>query len=488
MVSRPVTQSLGIDKVRQEVLFAPQMHIHLAHCLMLRDQRIISDEVARPLLAELLALLDAGSPIVTTNYLHLDRHLVSVLGADVGGQLHTARSRNDLGVTAWRMVLRGLLLNVLDSMLNLRETLLSKADEYAEIVMPGYSHSQHAQPITLGYYLAAFADVLARDTQRIEAAYATANRSPLGAAALTTTGFPIDRQATATSLGFDGLVENALDAVASRDDAEEASSALAVLGVHLARTAEDLFVWHTFEFNFIAFGDEYTGGSSIMPQKKNPGLLELIKRQSGYLIGTSTQVLAAVRGAWFTDAGDAKEAGNDPLLSATDSAIACLDVLSGALRTMTINPERMLRLAHTGFGTMTEVADTIVRETGRSFRVAHDIVGRTVAVAIQSGKLADEITPEMLDDASMEVINEPLGVAHDAIRKALDPVENIRIRTVTGGPAPSELRRMLADRQSSLAEERRRLASERERLAGCEQRLIAVAREFAGTGGGSTHP
>jgi argininosuccinate lyase len=154
---------------------------------------------------------------------------------------------------------------------------------------------------------------------------------------------------------------------------------------------------------------------------------------------------------------------------------------------MTINPDRMLKLAQTGFGTMTEVADTIVRETGRSFHVAHDIVGRTVAIASQSGKLADEITPEMLDAASMEVIGEPLGVRHDAIFRALDPVENIRNRTVTGGPAPSELRRMLADRRTHLIDERDRLISERERLAGCEQRLVAEARAFAGTAG-STGP
>lgn len=481
MVSKHVTQRFAVDKVRQEVLFTPQMQIHLAHCLMLKDQQIISDEVAQRLLTELLTLCEAGSPIVTTNYLHLEQHLVSVLGADVGGQLHTARSRNDLGVTAWRMVLRELLLNVRDSMLNLRETLLTKADEYAETVMPGYSHSQHAQPITLGYYLAAFADVLARDAHRIESAYTTTNRSPLGAAALTTTGFPIDRQATANRLGFDGLVENALDAVASRDDAEEASCALAVLGVHLARTAEDLFVWHTLEFGFIEFGGEYTGGSSIMPQKKNPGILELIKRQSGYLIGTSTQVLAAARGAWFTDAGDAKEAGNDPLLSATDSAIACLEILSGALRTMEIKPDRMLKLAQIGFGTMTEVADTIVRETGRSFHVAHDIVGRTVAVAHQSGKLADEITPEMLEDVSRELLNEPLGVSRDAILEALNPVENIRRRTVTGGPAPSELRRMLSQRQAQLIEDRNRLTSERERLAECQRQVLAEAKAFVGT-------
>jgi argininosuccinate lyase len=478
MASKPITPLLAMDAVRQQVLFMPQMQIHLAHCLMLEEQQIISKEVAQRLLAELITLLDTHSEIVTTNYMHLEQHLVSVLGPDVAGRLQTARSRNDLGVTAWRMVLRELLLNVRESLLTLRDTLLTKADAYAEIVMPGYSHSQHAQPITLGYYLAAFADALARDTRRLESAYATNNCSPLGAAALTTTGFPIDRQATAKRLGFDGLVENGLDAVASRDDAEEASCALAVLGVHLARIAEDLFIWHTFEFGFIEFGEENLGGSSIMPQKKNPGLLEFIKRHSGYLIGTSTQVLAATRGAWFTDAGDGKEAGNDPLLSATDSAIACLETLSSALQTMEIKPERMLKLAQSGFGTMTEVADTIVRETGHSFRIAHNIVSQTVAAAIESGKLADEITPEMIDETSQKVLNQPLGISRDAIIQALDPAENIRRRTVTGGPAPSELRRMISQRQAQLTEERNRLANERKRLAECRQRLINEAKAF----------
>lgn len=479
----PSTPLIDMDSVRQQVLFLPQMQIHFAHCLMLKDQGIISPEIARSISVELLDVLEHQRHVVTPNYLDLEKHLISVLGPDVAGQLHTARSRNDLTVTAWRMVLRQLLLNVRGSVLTLRKTILDKAIEYADTVMPGYTHSQHAQPITLGYYLAAFADVLARDSHRIDSAYAVCNQSPLGAAALTTTGFPIDRQATAERLGFAGLVENALDAVASRDDAEEASCALGVLGVHLGRIAEDLFVWSTFEFGFIRFGARQTGGSSIMPQKKNPGFLETIKRESGFLIGSSTQVLASARGAWFTDAHDAKEAGDKPLLAATDSAIACLDLLSNALRDMDVNASRMLELAQTGFGTMTEVADTIVRESGRSFRVAHSIVGATVATAIQSGKLANDITPEMLEDTSLDLLNEPLGVSPEALGRALDPRENIRLRTVTGGPAPAELDRMLSQRQARLAEEQDELARERQRLDQCQQHLVAEARNLVGERG-----
>src|SRR5690606_8219744 len=259
---------------------------------------------------------------------------------------------------------------------------LDLAERYAETIMPGYTHSQHAQPITLGYYFAAFADVLARDARRIDAAYATNNCNPLGAAALTTTGFPIDRAQTTRSLGFDGLVENGYDAVASRDDAEEATCALAILGVHLARLAEDLFVWHTAEFGLVEFSDDYANVSSIMPQKKNPGLLEFVKKEAGHLIGSATQALAAIKGSWFTDASDASDGGNDPAMEACQTAVACLEVLAGALGSMEVRADHMLHLARTGYGTMTEVADTIVRDSGISFREAHNIVGKTVVQAL----------------------------------------------------------------------------------------------------------
>lgn len=479
MPSHLERQRKAMEEIRQEVMFLPQMQIHLAHCLMLKDQEIISADVARQILNELLEVLENNPSVVTPNYLDLEKHLVALLGADTAGQLHTARSRNDLTVTVWRMVLRDLLLQVRSAVHTLRETALDLAVEHAETVMPGYTHSQHAQPITLGYYLAAFADVLARDSERLAAAYRTCNHSPLGAAALTTTGFPIDRHATAQRLGFNGLIENGLDAVGSRDDAEEASCAIGILGVHLARTAEDLFTWHTFEFGFIQFGTRHTGGSSIMPQKRNPGLLEIVKREAGFLIGASTQTLASARGAWFTDAHDAKEAGDKPLLLATDSAISCLEQLSDALRGMSVNRDRMLEYAQIGFGTMTEVADTIVRESGRSFRIAHTIVGHTVNTALQENKRADEITPEMLEEAAQSLFGEPLGVSRDAVSKALDARENIRLRTVVGGPAPAELNRMLFQRRAQLDDDRLELANEGDRLATLQHKLRADARQFA---------
>jgi argininosuccinate lyase len=475
-------------KIRSELalLFAPQMQIHLAHTLMLLDQGIIPRQDGVAILHALLELYEQGASSITPNYAledlysHIEKHLIQQLGADVAGRMHTARSRNDLGVTVWRMVLREDLLRVRASLQGLREVVLNLAEQYAEVVMPGYTHSQHAQPITFGYYLAAIGDVLTRDARRLEAAYATNNCNPLGAAALTTTGFPIDRQATTRRLGFAELVENGFDAVASRDDAEEASCALAVLGVHLARMAEDLFVWHTAEFALVEFSDDFANVSSIMPQKKNPGLLEYVKKNAGHLIGTSTQVLAAVKGSWFTDASDATDGGNEPLVGACQKAIACMEALGGALSSMEVKQERMLHLARIGYGTMTEVADTIVRESGVSFRVAHNIVGKTVVQAVAARLDADQITPEMFEASSQELFNRPLGVSAEALRQALDPTENIRRRKVQGGTAPEESGRMIRERRKDLAQSRARYEADRARVDESRTALLDEARSVAG--------
>ena len=485
--SELIVKYISGPKIRQQraVLFAPQMEIHLAHCLMLMERGIIPREDGAVILAALLELQERGVESIELDYTledlysHVEKHLILELGADIAGRLHTARSRNDLGVTVWRMVLRNRLLTVRESLLRLRTVVLQLAERYAEVVMPGYTHSQHAQPITLGYYFAAFADVLARDSRRIAAAYTTNDHNPLGAAALTTTGFPIDRQATTRRLGFEHLLENGFDAVASRDDSEEAACALAILGLHLARAAEDLFVWHTAEFGLIEFSDDFANVSSIMPQKKNPGLLEYVKKQAGWLIGGSTQVLAAVKGSWFTDASDATDGGNEPLLASCEIAVACLEVLAGALQTMDVREERMLELARTGYGTMTEVADTIVRESGVSFRVAHNIVGKTVAAAVAQRLAADQITHAMLEQTSQELFSRPLGVAPEAIQQALDPAENIRRRTVQGGPAPVELGRMLRERATQLQADYARFETDRLRVGTSSAALLEEARAAA---------
>lgn len=459
------------------VAFEPQMQIHLAHTVMLARQKIVSTDDARAILTALVEIRDAGpaeiqvDPGLEDMYSHIERALIRRVGPEVGGRMHTGRSRNDLGVTTARMVLRADFLDLFDRVLAFHQVLLDLAAQHVETIMPGLTHSQHAQIITLGYYLAAFADVLARDLARLEAAYGRVNRNPLGAAALTTTGFPLDRRLTTELLGFDDLVENAYDAIVSRDDVTETAAAVALLMTNLSRLAEDLWIWSTLEFGYAELADRYCSVSSIMPQKKNPGVLEKLKAMSAEAIGDSTAAFAAVKNVSFSECGDAQAGGNPPLHRAIDTAITALDLIGGVLPSTTFRKERMRRLAEIGFATMTELADTIVREKGMSFRMAHNVVGKTVSRAVEEGKTAIDLTIAMLDESCQELFGHPLGLSSEALARALDPWGNVCIRTVTGGPAPAEMARMLgaaAGRQRA-AEERQK--DRRQRLEASKQQL-----------------
>lgn len=457
--------------------FEPQMQIHLAHTVMLARQRIISHADARAILDALIEIREAGPAAIATDagledlYSHLERALIRKIGPDVGGRMHTGRSRNDLGVTTARLVLRSSVLDLLDRVITFHGTLLALADAHIETVMPGLTHSQHAQISTLGYYLAAFADLTYRDLDRLEAAYGRTNRNPLGAAALTTTGFPLDRNLTTTLLGFDGLVENGYDAIVARDDVTETAAAVALLMTNVSRLAEDLWIWSTLEFGYIELADRYCSVSSIMPQKKNPGVLEKLKAMSARAIGDAMAAFAAVKNVSFSECGDAQTGGDEPTHGAIGEAVAALDLLNGVLPSTTIKKERMRYLAEIGFATMTELADTIVRETGMSFRMAHNVVGRTVVAAVDTGQVATDLTVEMLDASCQELFGHPLGLAPEALRKALDPWENVCIRTVTGGPAPEEMARMLADARARQAAAEQRLQVRRAHVADAEKQL-----------------
>ena len=319
-------------------LFPHEMRVHLAHALMLADQGIVGREDIATILAELLRLNEEGPSALQIDYLqedlysYVESHLIGRLGSDVGGRLHTGRSRNDLNVTSWRLALRAKVLDVLDGLAALRGTVLGLARDHRELVMPGYTHSQHAQPISLGYYLLAFADVLARDFRRLAGALDHVDCSPLGAGALNTTAFPIDRHATARSLGFPGLVEVAYDAVSSRDDAHEVVAALAILMTGLSRLATDLQSWNTAEFGFIELADEFSSVSSIMPQKKNPQGLEYAKAAAAQVTGALTTVLACSKNTSFSDVNDGVTALNVPALDAAERTRCCLSVIDGILR------------------------------------------------------------------------------------------------------------------------------------------------------------
>ena len=465
-------------------VFAPEMRIHLAHALMLAEQGIVKRADIAAILPVVLDLEARGAGLLSIDYSqedlysYVERYIVKVLGPDVGGRLHTARSRNDLNVTSWRLALRDRLIAALDDLNQLRAVVLLLANRYAETVMPGYTHTQHAQPISLGYYLLSVGDVLARDLTRLSGALAHADLSPLGAGALTTTGFPIDRESVARMLGFAGLVESAYDAVSSRDDVHETAAALAVLMTGLSRVAADLQSWNTAEYAFIELADAYSSVSSIMPQKKNPQALEFTKAAAGIVTGALTAVLAASKNTSYSDVNDGVSAINVPVLEALDRTRATLAVMRGVLETMTVKPERMATAAADGYGTATELADVIVRETGMSFRMAHNIVGRVVREAIEAGRTAPEITTADLDQACVVLFGKPLGISAAAVRRALDPAENLKSRTVTGGPAACEIARMLAKRQLALQADMHAVATTRTRVARAEQTLRAGVASF----------
>ena len=468
-------------------LFPHEMRVHLAHALMLADQGIVGREDIATILAELLRLNEEGPSSLQIDYLqedlysYVESHLIGRLGSDVGGRLHTGRSRNDLNVTSWRLALRAKVLDVLDGLAALRGTVLGLARDHRELVMPGYTHSQHAQPISLGYYFLAFADVLARDFRRLAGALDHVDCSPLGAGALNTTAYPIDRHATARSLGFPGLVEVAYDAVSSRDDAHEVVAALAILMTGLSRLATDLQSWNTAEFGFIELADEFSSVSSIMPQKKNPQGLEYAKAAAAQVTGALTTVLACSKNTSFSDVNDGVTALNVPALDAAERTRCCLSVIDGILRTLSVRPEAMRRAAAVGFGTATELADAIVRASGLSFRKAHNIVGRVVRETIEAGRIATDITPSDVALAARSLFDLELHLAPEVVASALDPDKNVRTRTLAGGPAPETVLAMVEARAAALDEDRGSVASIRRRIAEADATLFARAR--AGSSG-----
>ena len=458
-------------------LFASEMRIHLAHVAMLAERAIIARTDASLILRALLDLEKQGASALAVDYgledlySYVERHIVMVLGPDVGGRMHTARSRNDLNVTTWRLTLRDRLLDTLESLAALRATVLEQARHHTHTTMPGYTHTQHAQPISLGYYLLAYGDVLARDYERFSGALAHADMSPLGAGALTTTAFPIDREGVARRLGFADVLEVAYDCVASRDDAHEAVAAAAIAMTGLSRLATDLQTWNTMEFGFIELADQFSSTSSIMPQKKNPQALEYTKSATAHVAGALTMVLSTSKNTSFGDVNDGVTALNVPTLEALERTRLTCRVMAGVLDTMTVNRERMRHAAEIGFGTATELADVIVRETGLSFRKAHNIVGRVVRETIEAGEIATAITAADLDAASVALFGAPLGLNASVVARALDPDQNISSRTVRGGPAPAAVEAMLAERVRNLAMDNEVLATRRETIAAAEREL-----------------
>jgi argininosuccinate lyase len=454
-----------------------------AHLIMLVEQDLMPRRVAGAI-ANAISGLNEGE-IRASSYtgefedlfFHVE-HLIFESAGEAAGNLHLARSRNDLGVAMYRMVLREGLLRVERALLDLQGVLLAVASEHLGTVMPAYTHTQQAQPTTLAHYLVAVHDSLTRDLRRIGAAFENCNRSPLGAAALTTSGFAIDRSRLAELLGFDGLVENSYDAICGADYLGEAAAALQLSFLGLGRFASDLLLWSTREFGAIRVADPYVQVSSIMPQKRNPVSLEHVRSLLSAAVGDTNTVLTMLHNTPFGDVVDTEDDLQPYLWRALEAADGLCRLLAAVVGTMEVNKELLLERAGMGYSTVTELADTLVRERGLSFRTAHAVVTAVVKLAESEDVGAGGISPGLVNRAAEGVIGEPLGLSQELISRSLDPEHFVEIRALPGGPAHEEMRRAIEERRSVLT---RATSLRQQRTVKIRQRygeLDAVAKEW----------
>lgn len=460
------TSSMEADKR----IFDADIEIDKAHVIMLREQGIINDHECSIILKGLEKVGKDGISVLDDSYedvhIALEARLIEIVGEDTGGRMHSGRSRNDEVATCIRIALRQELIGLLEELNRLIKTFLNIAEKHTDTIMPGLTHTQHAQPTTLSHNLMAHANAIFRDIQRTKGAYERTNQNPLGSAAFASTGFPISRERTTELLGFDAVLENSMDAVSTRDFMIETISCYSNLMTNLSRLAEELIMWSTSEFNFIELDDRYSSTSSIMPQKKNPDIAELMRGKTGTVYGALVSVLTICKALPHSYNRDLQEA-TPHLWRATDTVRSAVRMADGMVRTMNVKKGSMRSAANIGFMTATELADTIVRATGIPFRTAHHIVG---AIA-KAGKTPSSIE---LDELSLKIIQERLsdrGLSEDAIKDALDPVENIGKRTIEGGPAPLEIKRQI----TSLRKKTERVENDIKQI---QEKIISASRKL----------
>ncbi len=455
-------------------IFLADLLVDRAHLVMLREQGHISNEVCSRIMAVLDELQQAGSEGLNVlgqgEDVHeaIEAYILSRAGPE-GGRMHTGRSRNDEVATCIRLALRSEMLEMQSELISLIDTLVRLAEEHKESVMPGFTHTQHAQPTTLAHHLLAHADAALRDLSRLEDAYGRVNCSPLGAAAFASTGFKIDRLRTSQLLGFEGLVENSMDAVSTRDFILECLACMSICMVNLSRLAEELILWSTSEFGYVELDNLYASTSSIMPQKKNPDTAELARGKTGSVLGSLISALSICKALPLSYNRDLQEV-TPHLWQAVDWTRSTVRILDGCVSSLKFNLERMAISSGTGFSTATELADSLVRVTGMPFRTAHSIVGR-IAAGGSSPDMAelDEVT---LGIAGFSVAAR--GYTEADLIKALDPKGNVAVRANAGGPAPVETGRMISERLKLIEDGKERLSRRRSLVSRALDELIKV--------------
>ncbi|WP_417307630.1 argininosuccinate lyase [Devosia sp.] len=431
-IMEEINASIGYD----QRLYKQDVAGSIAHARMLAETGILT-EADRD---QIISGLEAVQKEIDTNtftfsralediHMNVESRLRELIG-DAAGRLHTARSRNDQVATDFRLYVRDAIDTLLAQLKTLQLALVTRAEEHVETIMPGFTHLQNAQPVTFGHHLLAWVEMLGRDFSRLEDARKRLNESPLGAAALAGTPYPIDRDMTAKALGFDRPTANSLDSVSDRDFVLETLAAASICAMHLSRFSEELVIWSSAQFGFVKLSDKFTTGSSIMPQKRNPDAAELIRAKIGRIMGALTSLMIVMKGlplAYSKDMQEDKEVAFDAL----DSLSLSLAAMTGMVSDLVAVPDRMRESATAGYSTATDVADWLVREVNIPFRDAHHITGQIVALAEQKGVGLEGLTIE-----DFKLVDQRLD---SRIHKVLTVEASVAARASYGGTAPAQV-------------------------------------------------
>ena len=399
------------------------------------------------------------NPDLEDVHLNVESYIIRTCGIEYGGKLHIARSRNDQVVTDVKLKLREEILEVMDSVLGLQNVLLKLASKTKDTIMPGFTHLQHAQPITLGFWATAYVSMLVRDLERLEGLYSRVNRSPLGAAALAGTSFEIDRNITAKLLGFDSIHVHALDSVSSRDFVMETFSALSILMSNLSRMAEDLILWSSHEFNFISLPEEYTTGSSIMPQKKNPDAAEMVRGKTGRVYGALMQSLSILKGLPLGYNRDLQE-DRSLLWDTLKTTRMSLNVMGGMLSGAEFNKEKMEDVVDESFAAATELANHLVKVNNMSFRESHQVIGDVVNKLFKQGKTFRDI------DETFALLKKEVdgSIPLSELRELVDSKRVVEANKSRGGTSPGEVGKMVTSLRSDVKKYKKSVGKKRRKI------------------------
>lgn len=418
----------------------------IAHAGMLGKQGIIPVEDAtliQATLAEILKDIEAGKVefLIDAEDIHMnvEKLLIDRIG-DVGKRLHTGRSRNDQVALDIRMYLKEEVVTIRNMIISLEKVILDLAEKNMDTILPGYTHLQRAQPISFAHHMMAYFQMFRRDLERLEDCYKRMNIMPLGSGALAGTTYPLDRQFVCDQLGFSAITENSLDGVSDRDFAIELASCLSIFMMHTSRFSEELILWSSHEFGFVEMDDAFSTGSSIMPQKKNPDVAELVRGKTGRVYGSLMTLLTMMKGlplAYNKDMQEDKEA----IFDAVDTVKMCLPVFTKMLATMKVRPEKMLAACKHGFANATDAADYLVKK-GLPFRSAHEVIGKLVAYCVAYNKTLDELT--------MEEYHQFSDIFAEDVYEAISLETCVNERKVPGGPAKESVKVAIANGKAFL--------------------------------------